>query len=79
MLQTASIVLAILVAVGTLKGRESDKNTNLVKMQMDIEYIKEKVGCMDTLKERITIGEASTRSGHKRLDEHLADHGKGRD
>lgn len=71
LLQTGSVLLAILVAVGTLRGRESDKTAELTEMRVDIKYIKERIDGMDRLREGLSAVEASTRSAHKRLDEHI--------
>ncbi len=71
LIQTASVILAILVAVGTLRNRGDDKTTALVTMQMDIKYIKERIDGVDSLRDRITACESCAKSAHNRLDEHL--------
>jgi hypothetical protein len=42
LLQTASVVLAMAVSVGTIRGRGIDRTAVLTKMQVDIEYIKQR-------------------------------------
>ena len=71
LLQTASILLGIVVAAGTIRGRENDKTANLAEMRSDIKYIKEKVDGMKDIPDRIARVEESTKSAHKRLDEHI--------
>jgi hypothetical protein len=46
LLQTVSILIAILIGVGTLRGRSDDKNTLLVEMRKDIEQIKKDTACL---------------------------------
>lgn len=75
MIQTISIVLAIVLAMTKLKDRGEDKAGAITKMQVDIEYIKMAVDKLDPILQRVTTIEESTKSAHKRLDEHLAKHG----
>jgi len=77
LLQTGSIVIGILVAMGTLRGRKDEQVVQMANIQKDIEYIKEKISGNDTLRENAQSAGISARSAHKRLDEHLRqDHGK---
>ena len=75
MIQTISIVLAIILAVTKLKDRGEDKVGAITKMQVDIEYIKSAVDKLDPLLQRVTAVEESAKSAHKRIDEHLANRG----
>ena len=77
LMQAISIPLAIIVAVFTLRKNGEDKTSSLTKMQVDIEYIKESVKCIPTQDRQLTVLEASCKSAHKRLDEHLRyEHGQ---
>lgn len=70
-LQTLSVIAAIVVAVSTLKRRGDDKTVALTEMRVDIKYIKEKVNGYDSIKTELAKTTASAASAHKRLDEHL--------
>lgn len=70
-LQTVSVIAAILVAVGTIRGRKNDEVSTLTEMRVDIKYIKEKINDVDEIRERLTTVEQSAKSAHRRLDEHL--------
>jgi len=75
LLQTASIILTMLVAMGTLRGRKDDQVVNLTEMKSDIKYIKGQVEGLSDLPDRVTRVEESAKSAHKRLDEHIrSDH-----
>ena len=77
LLQTASVIIAMLAAAGTIRGRDSDKTAALAKMQADIEYIKARVSGYDALRERITKVERDAAGAHRRIDEHLGrEHGR---
>jgi len=71
LLQTASVVLAMAVAAGTIRGRGNEKTVSLTKMQMDIEYIKQRVEGFDRQSDRISDLEACCKTLTKRLDDHL--------
>ncbi len=71
LLQTASVVLAMAVAVGTIRGRGDDKTVMLTEMRKDIDYIKRTVDCIPAQTKTLIELEASCKSAHKRLDEHL--------
>lgn len=71
LLQTASILFAIWVAVGTIRGRKDDQVVNLTEMKLDIKYIKGQVEGLSELPDRVTRVEESAKSAHKRLDEHI--------
>ena len=76
-IQTISLVLAIFVALGTLRGRGDDKATVLAVMQTDIKYIKEKIESVDGIRDVANCAATSAKSAHKRLDDHLRhDHHK---
>ena len=77
LIQTASLLLGIIVAVGTLRSRGDDKTVALTTMQVDIKYIKEKIEGVEDIRDVATDAKASAKSAHKRLDEHLRyDHHK---
>ena len=76
-LQTASVILAMAVAVGTIRGRGDTKNTMLVEMRKDIEHIRENTACIPAQTSKLVELEASCKSAHKRLDDHIKyDHQK---
>lgn len=76
LLQTASIVLAVVVAMGTIRSRENDRTSAATKMQVDIEYIKRQIDGFDKQTEKISEQEACCKTISKRLDDHLClDHG----
>ncbi len=70
-LQTASVVLAMAVAAGTIRRRGSDRTAELTKMQVDIDYIKQRLDSFDKQAARITELEACCKTISKRLDDHL--------
>ena len=75
--QTGALILTMMVAVSTLRGRGDDKTVALTVMQVDIKYIKEKVDGFEEIREVSTKAKASADSAHKRLDDHLRyDHNK---
>lgn len=77
LMQAVSIPLAIIVAVFGLRRSGEDKVSSLTKMQVDIEYIKESVKCIPTQDRQLMVLDASCKSAHKRLDEHLRyEHGQ---
>jgi O-glycosyl hydrolase len=71
LLQTVSVVLAMAVAAGTIRGRGSEKTATLTKMQVDIEYIKQRIDGFDKQALRISELEACCKTITKRLDDHL--------
>ncbi len=71
LLQTASVVLAMAVAVGTIRGRGSDRTAVLTKMQVDIEYIKQRIDGVDRQAGKIVELEACCKTMNKRIDDHL--------
>ena len=71
LIQTASLLIGIVVAVGTLRNRGDDKTVALTKMQVDIGYIKEKIEGIEDIRDIATDARASAKSAHRRLDEHL--------
>lgn len=77
LLQTASVVLAMVVAVGTIRGRGDDKTIMLTEMRKDIDYIKRTVDCIPAQTKTLVELEASCKSAHKRLDDHMRyEHGQ---
>lgn len=80
LLQAASVVLAMAVAIGTIRGRGSDKTAVLTKMQVDIEYIKQRIDGVDRQAGKIVELEACCKTLNKRLDDHLwLDHDRKKD
>lgn len=75
--QTGALILTMVVAIGTLRGRGDEKTVALTTMQVDIKYIKEKIEGVEDIRDVATDAKASAKSAHKRLDEHLRyDHHK---
>lgn len=70
-LQTVSVIAAILVAVGTMRGRKDDEVETLTEMRMDIKYIKAQVDDLSPLRNEMVEVRQIAKSAHKRLDEHL--------
>lgn len=70
-IQTASIVIGIIVAVFGLKDRGDDKTVALTKMQVDIEYIKRKVDGFEDMKTEVQRISSSVASAHHRIDDHI--------
>lgn len=76
LLQTASVVLAMAVAAGTIRGRGNERTAVLTKMQVDIEYIKQRIDGVDKQAGKLVELEACCKTLNKRLDDHLwLDHG----
>ena len=71
LLQTASIILAIIVAAGTLKGRGDDKTKDLTEIKVDLKYIKELVGNIPTQNMEIAMLRKDVDTMTKRLEEHI--------
>ena len=71
LLQTASVVLAIIVAAYSLKDRGDDKTVQLTKMSVDISYIKQQVSKMDPMQTDVTKALSSAASAHHRLNDHI--------
>lgn len=69
--QTISVLLAIWVALGTVRGRRTQDVADLTEMKVDIKYIKQTVSEMDGLQQRVTLVEQSAKNAHRRLDEHI--------
>ena len=75
--QTGALILTMVVAIGTLRGRGDEKTVALTTMQVDIKYIKEKIESVEDIRDVATGAMASAKSAHKRLDDHLRyDHHK---
>lgn len=74
--QTASIIIAMIVALGTIRARNDDKNGALIKMQSDIDYIKKTVDCIPSQSKDLAILNQNYQNMSKRLEDHLRyDHG----
>jgi tryptophanase len=71
LLQTASVVLAMAVAAGTIRGRGNERTAVLTKMQVDIEYIKQRIDGVDKQAGKLVELEACCKTLNKRLDDHL--------
>ena len=76
LLQTASIILAIIVAAGTLKGRGDDKTKDLTEIKVDLKYIKELVGKIPNQTTEIALLRRDIDSIGKRLEAHICAHGQ---
>lgn len=66
--QAVSVLLAIWVALGTVRGRRAQEVADLTEMKVDIKYIKQAVSEMDGLQQRVALVEQSAKSAHRRLD-----------
>lgn len=73
-IQTVSLVVGVLVALGTLRGRGDSKAAELAEIKTNVLHIRKKLDRMDDLPERVVAVENSANSAHKRLDEHLRNH-----
>lgn len=71
LLQTASVVLAMAVAAGTIRRRGNDRTAELTKTQVDIDYIKQRLDSFDKQTAKIAELEACCKTLNKRLDDHL--------
>ncbi len=71
LLQTASVILAMAVAAGTIRGRSNERTAALTKMQVDIEYIKQRIDGVDKQAGKLVELEACCKTINKRLDDHL--------
>jgi hypothetical protein len=67
-IQTVSVLLAALVAAGTIKRRHSEDVAELAVMKKDIEYIKSRVDDISGMRERLTAVESSAQQAHLRID-----------
>lgn len=67
-LQTVSIVAAILVAVGTIRGRANERVEEMAEMRADLRYIKAKVEDMPSMRERLSVIERDVSHAHERID-----------
>jgi hypothetical protein len=80
LLETFSVVLAMTVAAGTIRGRANEKTAVLTKMQVDIEYIKQRFDVLDKQASKIADLEVCCKTLSKRLDDHLwSEHGGKKD
>ena len=71
LLQTASVVLAMAVAAGTIRARGNERTAVLTKMQVDIDYIKQRVDGYEKQAGRLSELETCCKTLEKRLDDHL--------
>jgi hypothetical protein len=72
LLQTASIILAIIVAAGTLKGRGEDKTKDLTEIKVDLKYIKEQVEKIPDQSLEIAMLRKDIDGIGRRLEEHIS-------
>lgn len=56
-LQTGSLCVGILVAIGTLRSRKDEDVSRLAEMMTDIRYIKQAVSEIDGIERRLTVVE----------------------
>ena len=71
LLQTTSIILAIIVALGTIKGRGDDKTKDLTEIKVDLKYIKDLVGNIPSQNVEIAMLRKDVDAMSKRLEEHI--------
>ena len=71
LVQSVSLLIGIVVALGTVRGRKNEQIIQMTNIQKDIEYIKEKLNGHDALRDISRNAEQSAKSAHKRLDDHL--------
>lgn len=69
--QSASILIAVLVGCGTLLRRQNGKVSDLTEMRTDIKYIKETVSKINPMEIKLAEVEASAKQAHKRIDDYL--------
>lgn len=79
LLQTVSIILAVLVAYGTLRGRGDDKTKDMTEIKTDLKYIKELVGKIPNQSLEIALLRKDIDNLSKRLDEHICTHNHSED
>ena len=71
LLQTLSIVCAILVAFGTLKGRGDDKTKDMIEIKTDLKYIKALVDKIPNQDTQLALLRRDIDTLGKRLEEHI--------
>lgn len=76
LLQTASVVLAILVAFGTVKGRSDTKVIDMTVIKTNLEYIKKAVECIPGQTLQINNIQKDVEALTKRFEDHLAVHNR---
>jgi cell division protein FtsB len=77
-IQTASIVLAMIVAVTKLQDRSEGKSGTIIEIQTDIKYIKQMVTKLDSLPMEVTQLQGEINTVKIRLEEHIKRHDKER-
>jgi cell division protein FtsB len=75
-IQTASIVLAIIVAVTKLQDRSEGRSGTIIEIQTDIKYIKQMVTKLDSLPMKVTQLQGEINTVKIRLEEHIKRHGE---
>lgn len=75
-IQTASIVLAMIVAVTKLQDRSEGKSGTIIEIQTDIKYIKQMVTKLDSLPMEVTQLQGEINTVRIRLEEHIKRHSK---
>ena len=73
-IQTASVVIAIIIGLRSIKGGGDSKIVQLTKMASDIEYIKENVKCLDPLKDKINEVDKKATTAYDMIDAHIKRH-----
>lgn len=76
LLQTVSVIFAILVAAGTLKVRGDTKTIDLTEIKTDLKYIKELVGKIPDQTVALALLRRDIDELGKRLNEHICAHGR---
>lgn len=76
-LQTISVILAIIIAVYTIRSNGNQKVVELIEMKSDIKHIKEKIDGINNIRDLARDAKSSAKAANKRIDEHLRnEHGK---
>lgn len=76
LIQTTSIILAIIVAVTKLQDRSGGKSGTIVEIQTDIKYIKQMVTKLDSLPMEVAQLQGEINTVEIRLEEHIRRHDK---
>lgn len=70
-IQSVSVLLAIVISLGTIRRRDRDDGAATAEIRANITHIKDTMDGMAGFGARITGLEESTKSAHKRMDEHV--------
>lgn len=71
LVQTASVLVALLVGTGTIRGRKDEQVIQMANIQKDIEFIKDRISGHEALRDMATRALESSKSAHNRINEHL--------